>query len=134
MAELTGGQLLARCLANEGVRFVFGLPSPEIDPLLAALDAQDRALLLLRYQEGLDYQALAEATGVATGTIGSRLNRARARLRQLLPDFEPPAEEVGSAAHRIHRGRRGAADAAPPIVNARSTPATAAEQAERLPL
>ena len=38
MADVNGGQVLARCLANEGVRFVFGLPSPEIDPLLAALD------------------------------------------------------------------------------------------------
>jgi hypothetical protein len=32
MAEVNGGVLLARCLANEGVRFVFGLSSPEIDP------------------------------------------------------------------------------------------------------
>jgi len=39
MSELTGGELLARALANEGVKFVFGLPCPEIDPLLAALDA-----------------------------------------------------------------------------------------------
>ena len=28
MAEINGGELLARCLANEGVKFVFGLPSP----------------------------------------------------------------------------------------------------------
>ena len=37
MGEITGGQVLARCLASEGVRFAFGLPCPEIDPLLAAL-------------------------------------------------------------------------------------------------
>ena len=30
MAEITGGELLARCLAGEGIRFVFGLPCPEI--------------------------------------------------------------------------------------------------------
>ena len=36
MAEITGGELLARCLANEGIKFVFGLPCPEVDPLLAA--------------------------------------------------------------------------------------------------
>ena len=39
MTDMTGGELLARALANEGVKFVFGLPCPEIDPLLAALDA-----------------------------------------------------------------------------------------------
>ena len=35
MGSISGGELLARCLGNEGVKFVFGLPSPEIDPLLA---------------------------------------------------------------------------------------------------
>ena len=39
MTELTGGELLARALANEGVKFVFGLPCPEIDSLLAQCDA-----------------------------------------------------------------------------------------------
>jgi thiamine pyrophosphate-dependent acetolactate synthase large subunit-like protein len=29
MSNVTGRELLARCLANEGVRFVFGLPCPE---------------------------------------------------------------------------------------------------------
>jgi len=32
MAEITGGELLVKCLANEGIRFVFGLPCPEVDP------------------------------------------------------------------------------------------------------
>src|SRR5262249_11963630 len=45
-----GGELLARCLANEGVRFVFGLPSPEIDPLLAQLSAQDIRLVPVRHE------------------------------------------------------------------------------------
>ena len=40
MAEITGGEALARCLAQEGVGFVFGLPCPEIDPLLAALEGR----------------------------------------------------------------------------------------------
>ena len=38
MATITGGELLARCLAAEGVRFAFGLPCPELDPLLAAFE------------------------------------------------------------------------------------------------
>jgi hypothetical protein len=37
MGDVTGGEILARCLASEGVKFVFGLPSLEIDPLLAQL-------------------------------------------------------------------------------------------------
>lgn len=50
MAEVNGGQLLARCLANEAVRFVFGLPSPEIDPLLAALDEHTIRLVPFRHE------------------------------------------------------------------------------------
>src|SRR5207237_10137967 len=50
MAELNGGALLARCLANEGVRFVFGLPSPEIDPLLAALEEHGIRLVPFRHE------------------------------------------------------------------------------------
>jgi hypothetical protein len=35
MANLTGRQLFSRRIANEGVRFLFGLLSAEIHPVLA---------------------------------------------------------------------------------------------------
>ena len=50
MSEITGGELLARCLASEGVRFVFGLPCPEVDPLLAALDANEIRFVPVRHE------------------------------------------------------------------------------------
>ena len=50
MADVDGGRLLARCLANEGIRFVFGHPSPEIDPLLAALDDHGIRLVTVRHE------------------------------------------------------------------------------------
>ena len=50
MSAITGGELLARCLANEGVLFVFGLPSPEIDPLLAQLAAHGIRLFPVRHE------------------------------------------------------------------------------------
>ena len=37
MSTITGGELLARALSNEGIKIVFGLQCPEIDPFLAAL-------------------------------------------------------------------------------------------------
>lgn len=37
MTEMTGGELFARSLQAEGIEFLFGLPSPEIDPLFAQL-------------------------------------------------------------------------------------------------
>jgi acetolactate synthase-1/2/3 large subunit len=41
MGEISGGELFARGLAAEGIEFLFGLPSPEIDPLLAQLAAHE---------------------------------------------------------------------------------------------
>jgi acetolactate synthase-1/2/3 large subunit len=73
MADLTGGRLLARCLANEGVRFVFGLPSPEIDPFLAALDAYGIRLVPFRHEAAGAHMAegLYKTTGEVAAVIGN---------------------------------------------------------------
>ena len=57
--------------------------------LAAALDTlppDQRAAVLLVDAYGLDYDEAADVLGVATGTIGSRLSRARTALRALLRD------------------------------------------------
>jgi RNA polymerase sigma-70 factor (ECF subfamily) len=51
---------------------------------LARLPVELQAVALLVDAEGLSYQEAAEVLGVAPGTIGSRLNRARAALRAAL--------------------------------------------------
>ncbi|MFQ5589619.1 MAG: RNA polymerase sigma factor [Phycisphaerae bacterium] len=56
----------------------------DLEGALAELPPDDRALLLLRYQEELDYRGIAEVLGCAEGTVASRLNRARDRLREIL--------------------------------------------------
>ena len=72
MSETTGGELLARALANEGVKFIFGLPCPEIDPLLAALESQGIRRIPVRHEsagvhmaEGL-YKTHAKCACLAT--------------------------------------------------------------------
>lgn len=70
----------------------------DVDAALAALPPEDRAILLLRYHDGLDYQTIAEVAELAAGTVASRLSRARARLRELLPGYES-REETAEAAH-----------------------------------
>jgi len=52
-----------------------------------ALTEDQRAVLLLRVQEGLSYDQISEALDIPVGTVMSRLNRARSRLRELLKDF-----------------------------------------------
>src|SRR5512145_2455834 len=73
MADLNGGALLARCLANEGVRFVFGLPCPEVDPLLAALEPNGIRFVPFRHEAAGAHMAegLYKTTGQVAAVIGN---------------------------------------------------------------
>lgn len=71
----------------------------DIAEALDQLSEADRAILVLRYQEGLDYAAISEITGLADGTIASRLNRARQRLRDFLRLGYTEREETDRRAH-----------------------------------
>lgn len=51
---------------------------------LAALSEEHRQILLLRYMQELDYGEIAQALHISEGTVKSRINRAKARLRELL--------------------------------------------------
>ncbi len=51
---------------------------------VAKLPPDQQALLLLRYGDGLSYDQLARTLGLSDGTVKSRLNRAREKLRSLL--------------------------------------------------
>jgi len=48
------------------------------------LPAEFRDVLVLRHQEGLSYKEIAEIAQLASGTVMSRLARARAKLREYL--------------------------------------------------
>jgi len=73
MSTITGGELLARCLANEGVKFVFGLPCAEIDPLLAQLAAHDIRLVPVRHEAAGVHMAegLYKTTGQVAVVLGN---------------------------------------------------------------
>lgn len=73
----------------------------DLDAALSSLDPTDQAILLLRYQEGLDYRTVADVVGCPMGTVASRLNRARTRLRRLLSEEPTAREEKPSLAHPI---------------------------------
>ena len=50
---------------------------------LTQLPEPERDVLLLHVWEGLPYEDVADAVGIPVGTVRSRLNRARRRLREL---------------------------------------------------
>ena len=56
----------------------------DVQAALSTLDPAYRELLLLRFEEGLAYQDIAEVTGLPLGTVKVRLHRGRKRLADLL--------------------------------------------------
>ncbi len=52
-----------------------------------ALPSASRAVLVLREYEGLSYREIAETLGIPMGTVMSRLNYARSRLREALAPY-----------------------------------------------
>lgn len=51
---------------------------------LTKLEAKQRTLIVLRDIKGLSYEEIAEILKVSIGTVKSRLNRAREKLREIL--------------------------------------------------
>ena len=63
--------------------------------VLAAVDrlrADERDVIALCVWSGLDYASAAQALGVPSGTVRSRLSRARRKLRKLAADGAAPAD------------------------------------------
>lgn len=66
---------------------------PELASALAALPAKDRDVLLLIAWGDLTYDEVAQALGIPIGTVRSRLNRGRRKVRAALGDTNPMIEE-----------------------------------------
>jgi len=54
--------------------------------ILPRLSAADRALLKLRFEDGLGIEDMAELLAIPAGTVKSRLHHAKQRLRALMED------------------------------------------------
>ncbi|RFU37249.1 RNA polymerase sigma factor [Actinomadura logoneensis] len=65
---------------------------PELARAIRGLARADRDVLFLTALAGLSYQEVAEALGVPSGTVGSRLNRAKREIRRVLGGVDPSKE------------------------------------------
>ncbi|MBU0640571.1 MAG: RNA polymerase sigma factor [Planctomycetes bacterium] len=92
-----------RVLAEQSARAGDTCPAsdgPDVEGALARLSEPHRVILVLKYQEGLSYDEIAEVLEIAPGTVASRMNRARAELRAILADESALPEE--ETAHQQH--------------------------------
>jgi acetolactate synthase I/II/III large subunit len=73
MTEITGGELFARGLQAEGIEFLFGLPSPEVDPLLAQLESHGIRQVPVRHEAAAVHMAegLYKTTGKVAAVVGN---------------------------------------------------------------
>jgi RNA polymerase sigma factor (sigma-70 family) len=60
-----------------------------VQEALSALDDEHRTVVVLRDIQHCDYQEISQILEIPTGTVKSRLNRARLALKEILaPDLE----------------------------------------------
>lgn len=73
MAVISGGEVVARCLADNGIEVVFGIPGVQLDPVFAGLfDVQDRVRIIhARHEQGVALMAFGYAH--VTGKVGTVL-------------------------------------------------------------
>ena len=68
----------------------------DVRDALAALNPGVRVTVLLRDVDGLTYDEIAAALGVARGTVGSRIHRGRAQLRSALAHRSPRTRQAAT--------------------------------------
>jgi RNA polymerase sigma factor (sigma-70 family) len=72
--------------------FEVATPLEDLTPVaeaIAQLPERQRLALFLRYYADLDYESIATALQVSSGTVGATLNAAHTSLRRLLQEVRP---------------------------------------------
>src|SRR3989338_1148530 len=72
---MTVSDLFVKCLENEGVRYVFGVPGEETEDLLFSLEKSSVKFIPTRHEQGAAFMAdvwgrLTGRAGVCLGTLG----------------------------------------------------------------
>ena len=103
-SAITGGELLVRCLAAEGVELLFGLPCPEIEPILASLEAHGLRFVPVRHEAAGVH--MAEGVYKTTGKVAAVIGNPGPGSANLLPGVVTARHEgvpvvVITAQHRL---------------------------------
>lgn len=73
---------------NPEETYVMNAESRRLWDAVLTLPAEQQTLLTLFYGEGLSYEEIAEAEGLRSGTVKSRLSRAKEALRKKMDAFD----------------------------------------------
>jgi acetolactate synthase-1/2/3 large subunit len=106
---VNAAELLVRCLENEGVRYVFGIPGEETLALNAALDASDKIqFVLTRHEQAAAFMAdvygrLSSYPGVCLATLGPGATNLLTGVADAQLDRAPLVAITGQAGlERVH--------------------------------
>src|SRR3989441_10202513 len=103
-------QLLVRCLENEGVRHVFGIPGEETLALNAAIEESEKIqFILTRHEQGAAFMAdvygrLSSYPGVCLATLGPGATNLLTGIADATLDRAPLVAITGQAGlERVHK-------------------------------
>jgi acetolactate synthase I/II/III large subunit len=106
---MNAAQLLVRCLENEGVRYVFGIPGEETLDLNAALEDSDKIkFVLTRHEQAAAFMAdvygrLSSFAGVCLATLGPGATNLLTGVADAQLDRAPLVAVTGQAGlERVH--------------------------------
>src|SRR5437870_10982228 len=107
--KMNAAQLLVRCLENEGVRYVFGIPGEETLDLNAALEDSDKIqFVLTRHEQAAAFMAdvygrLSSFPGVCLATLGPGATNLLTGVADAQLDRAPLVAITGQAGlERVH--------------------------------
>lgn len=110
MAKLTGAQLLVKCLEEQGVEYIFGIPGAKIDSVFDALLDSNIQVIVCRHEQNAVF--IAEAYGRLTGNPGVVLVTSGPGITNLVTGLltatteGDPVVALGGNAPRIMRNMR----------------------------
>jgi len=99
---MTAAEFLVRCLENEGVEYIFGLPGEQILPIMEALRCSKINFVLARHEQGASFMAdvygrLSGRPGVCLGTLGPGATNFTTGISDAFLDKVPLVAIVGQA-------------------------------------
>ncbi|MFW8601484.1 acetolactate synthase large subunit [Desulfobacterota bacterium M19] len=106
---MKAADLFVKCLENEGVKYIFGLPGEENASLMMALDKSPIIFILCRQEQGAAFMAdvygrLTGKVGVCLGTLGPGATNLVTGVANANMDRSPLVVITGQAdSHRQHK-------------------------------